>query len=158
MGNVLQLSPAGLDFLCGWETFSASVYPDQGGRDTIGYGHLIRPGRPLSPPAPWTHAQALSQLRFDAMQAEGYVNALVMPHIGLAQHEFDAVTCLVENIGGPAFQGSHLLSYLRAGARATAAEQFLRWDHVNGVVSEGLLRRRANERAMFLGLPYQAHA
>ncbi|WP_244120010.1 glycoside hydrolase family protein, partial [Burkholderia gladioli] len=45
---------------------------------------------------------------------------------------------------------STLLRMLNASARPAAADQFLVWNRAGGVVSDGLKRRRAAERDLFL--------
>jgi lysozyme len=48
------------------------------------------------------------------------------------------------------FASSTLVRMLNAGETAGAADQFLRWNHTNGQVLEGLTRRREAQRSLFL--------
>jgi lysozyme len=54
------------------------------------------------------------------------------------------------NVGAGAEAHSTLLSYINQSNFAAAAEEFGKWNHVNGVPNDGLTRRRAAERALFL--------
>jgi lysozyme len=53
------------------------------------------------------------------------------------------------DLGCASLSKSTLLRYVNAGNFADAAEQFLLWDHVGGVVVPGLLRRRQAEAQLF---------
>ncbi|MFH1110973.1 MAG: glycoside hydrolase family protein [Planctomycetota bacterium] len=55
------------------------------------------------------------------------------------------------NIGAGAFRASTLVRLLDQGKVVEAANQFSRWRHSRGVVSDALVARRELERAMFLG-------
>jgi lysozyme len=56
----------------------------------------------------------------------------------------------VYNVGSGNFASSTLLKLMQAGNMRAAAEQFLVWDKIKGVASNGLLRRRKVERELFL--------
>ena len=56
---------------------------------------------------------------------------------------------LAFNIGEGAFARSTLVNKLNAGDKKGAAEQFLVWKNAGGRVSQGLLNRRQEEKAMF---------
>lgn len=121
---------------------------------TIGWGHTkgVRMGQHA------TLAQCEQWVREDCAEAEAAVNDLVT--VPLTQNQFDALVCLVYNIGrgrprdhkdGPAgFHGSTLLQMLNAGDYGGAAKQFDRWNKANGRVLNGLVARRADERDLFL--------
>ncbi len=67
------------------------------------------------------------------------------------QAQLDAMVDLAYNIGVGAFQSSTLVRLFNAGDQAGAAEQFPRWNKSGGKVLLGLRRRRAADRARFLG-------
>lgn len=67
------------------------------------------------------------------------------------QYQFDAMACLAYNIGAAAFANSTLVRLFNAGDIQLAADQFLRWDKAGGKSVKGLRRRRAAERALYLG-------
>ncbi len=140
------ISDDGLHFIAGFEGFRASVYKDAVGKDTIGFGHLVKPKESF--PGPITRDEALALLRKDAAIAESAVRAGV--HVPLSQHQFDALASFVYNVGGGNFRTSTLLKKINAGDTAGAAAEFLRWNKAGGKVLNGLTRRRTAERTMFL--------
>lgn len=144
----------------GHEGEKLTVYPDSGGKPTVGRGHLIlatdtvlRDGKPahLSPYGPVTTiTKAESDALFEqdtAIARNAVANRVTVP---LTTNQRAALASLVFNIGVSAFAQSTLLRYLNAGRVVDAAEQFLVWNKVNGVVSPGLVARRQRERTLFL--------
>jgi lysozyme len=119
-------------------------YQDQGGVWTIGYGHTgptVHGGQTI------TQAQADQLLHSDVAGAVACVNRAVTGQIN--QNQFDALVDFAFNLGCAALLSSTLLRDVNAGNFADAAQQFLRWDHVKGVVLPGLLARRRHESALF---------
>lgn len=129
------------------EGFAAKAYPDHKG-NSIGYGHLIKPGEHFST---IDKAMGLKLLAQDLKTAMLAVKNAVKVHIN--QNQLAALTDLVYNIGAKAFQGSTLLRKLNNNDIAGAAAEFARWDKVrtaNGfVVDKGLQARRAADTALF---------
>lgn len=69
----------------------------------------------------------------------------------LSVNETNALVSFVYNIGAGAFEKSTLLRLLNSGApRAVVAEQFDRWTRVKGKILRGLVRRREQEKRLFL--------
>lgn len=127
------------------EGLRLKTYLDEGGVPTIGWGHTgpdVIVGRTIST------AEAELLLTIDLQRFESAVARLV--HAPLNQEQFDALVCLVYNIGVGAFTDSTLLALLNKKDYAGAANQFLRWNKINGASSPGLVRRRAAERNLFL--------
>ena len=140
--NATNVSQKGLDFIARWEGCVLHAYDDGTGVWTIGVGHTgnVHPGETI------TRAQALAFLRQDAAKAVVAVNGLA---VQLAQTEFDALTSFAFNCGGGALSGGIARS-LHAGDRAAAMAVLSEYVHAGGVVSAGLVRRRAAESALFL--------
>lgn len=113
---------------------------------TIGYGSTgphVRAGMTI------TEAEGETLLRRDLATAEkGVAVAIRVP---LQQREFDALVSFAFNVGVGALSGSTLARKLNAGDRAGAAAEFPRWNRSKGRVLPGLSKRRAAERALFLG-------
>lgn len=109
------------EFVAGFEGFRSSVYKDQRGIPTIGFGHTQ--GVTLSTP-PCTRNEALRWLDIDLHTADEAVERMVS--IDLTQNEWDALVSLVFNIGQGNFAKSTLLIMLNAnGSREAIAQQFL---------------------------------
>ncbi|GAB4533582.1 MAG: hypothetical protein Kow00133_21420 [Amphiplicatus sp.] len=148
--GALSVSPAGLALIKRFEGLRLEAYRDVAGRWTIGYGHT---GPDVTEGMRITEAEAEALLREDVARFEEAVRAAVRP--ALAQHEFDALVSLAFNIGAAAFARSTAVRRLNRGDRAGAADAMLWWDkaRVNGKLRrvEGLARRRAAEKALFLG-------
>lgn len=133
-----------VDFIKGFEQFRARAYKDQGGKLTIGYGHLIKPGEKIRK---ITRQKGETILKRDLAFAEKTVKNSVRTK--LTQGQYDALVSLVYNIGPAAFRGSELLKELNSGDYQGAAEQFRAWRFVGGKESKGLAERRAKEKQMF---------
>ena len=65
-------------------------------------------------------------------------------------HQAGAMVDFVFNVGCGAFRKSTLLKKVNAGDMAGAADEFLKWTYIGKKRSAGLLRRRTEERALFL--------
>ncbi len=68
----------------------------------------------------------------------------------LTDNQFSAIISLVYNIGIEAFKNSTLLKKLNEFNFSGASDQFLVWNKSAGVVLNGLIRRRKEERRLFL--------
>jgi lysozyme len=68
----------------------------------------------------------------------------------LTQHEFDAMVDFTFNVGCHAFAKSTLLKKVNRGDIAGAASEFMKWTYVGKVQVRGLVRRRVDERTLFL--------
>lgn len=141
-----HVSGHGLDFIAGYEGFVDHVYRDAVGIPTIGYGHVVKPGEHF--PNRIAHAGALALLRRDANLAEVAVRDAVK--VPLTQNEYDALVSFAYNVGGGALRSSTLVRKLNEGHDREAADEFLKWTKAGGRVLPGLLRRRNEERALFM--------
>lgn len=147
---IRHINEPGLNLLKSFEQLRLKAYRDQGGVLTIGWGHT---GRDVRPGLVITRERADELLKADLASAEVAVCDLVST--ALPDNRFDAVVCLVFNIGRDAFSRSTIRRYLNAGAWDKAAAQFAVWNKVTDratgqkVVSAGLINRRAAERKLF---------
>lgn len=143
----MKISNAGVELIKSFESLSLEAYKCPRGKLTIGWGHTgldVFEGQKINP------QQAEELLRADIGKAEDAVNRLVCTP--LPEHQFSALVSLCFNIGAAALSKSHLLRLVNQSDPILAADQFLKWVHVNGTVMPGLVKRRAYERKMFLGL------
>lgn len=141
----MRTGSAGVALIQSFESCRLTAYQDQRGVWSIGWGHT---GPEVVEGLVWTQAQADSQFILDLHRTESAVMASL--DVALTQNEFDALVCFTYNVGPGAEAHSTLVRLLNAGSLLTAADQFLVWDHVNGMPNAGLLRRRQAERDLFL--------
>lgn len=158
--------------IVGHEGERLTVYPDSGGKWTVGKGHLIlstdrvlRGGLavPLFPFGPRdaqgkptgertiTQEESNAFFENDTALARNAVSQRVK--VPLTDNMRAALVSLVFNIGTGAFATSTLLRKLNAGDKAGAADQFLAWRWVtlpDGSREPQLLSRRQSERQLFL--------
>ena len=169
----------GLDLIKNIEKLRLKAYLCSAGRLTWGYGHVILPQWDFVVLKAMTaqaltqlkndceqrgivtreaqaclfinETQANAFLNGDTQLVVELINSIV--HVELSQNQFDALCCLTFNIGQSNFTGSTLRKKLNSGDINGAAEQFDVWikETVNGKkqVSNGLVNRRAAERALF---------
>lgn len=156
----MEISVQGLRLLQELEGSRAMPYKDVAGLLTIGVGHLLTKSELSSGKvvlngqftryAPGlTSAQIDTLLKQDLLPSNSALESLALP-VPLGQHQFDALTCLVFNIGVTAFLNSTLCRCLRAGDQAAVPVQWRRWVYVGGKVVLGLQVRRERELALYL--------
>jgi lysozyme len=132
-----------------------NAYIDPVGIPTIGYGSTynydakrkVRLGDSI------TQEKAIEWLRNETKSIVPKIKALVK--VPINQNQLDSLTSFVYNVGIGAFRSSTLLRLLNSGApKIEVAAQFDRWNKgtVRGqkVVLPGLVRRRSEEKALFL--------
>lgn len=143
----ITMSQEGLVVLKHFEGLRLRAYRDPVGVLTIGYGHT---GPDVYEGLVWSQAQADKALR-DRLQREFVPGVLAVITRSMTQGQLDAMVDLAYNVGVAAFQGSTLVRKFNAGDTQGAADEFLRWNRAGGKVLLGLRRRRAADRALFLG-------
>ncbi len=116
---------------------------------TIGWGHVKEQGDKFNVITP---AQGQELLIKDCKKAIDCINSKVT--YSLTENQFSALVVFVFNIGITAFSTSTLLKKLNAGLLDQAASQFDVWNKITvkgkKEVSNGLIFRRAQEKALFL--------
>lgn len=149
------------------------AYPDPGPTGlpvTIGVGHT---GPEVHLGLVWTDEQVGAALQDDITNAEYHADRALLGRL-VTQWQYDALVSIMLNVGPgrpdvrlPGRAGIQAgrdgILILRTGAPSTlvrkllvgdisgAADQFLLWDKAGGKSLRGLRRRRAAERALFLG-------
>lgn len=126
-----------------------TAYVCPAGHWTIGYGHTSMAGPPnVTPGMKITAAEADKILLADlAKFSAGMMKKI---KVGLTQGQYDALLSLAYNIGLGNFGNSTLLEKLNDGDVRGAAEEFPKWRKGGGKVLPGLVKRRAEEKALFL--------
>lgn len=147
--QITQVSPQGVDLICGFEGLELKAYDDGVGVCTIGYGTTIYPhGKAVQYGDTCTIEQAKNYMQYDLRRFEQAVTAAV--NVPLNQNQFDALVSLSYNIGIGAFKNSTLLKLLNASDYHAASHQFDVWIKAGGKTVQGLVNRRAVEKTLFL--------
>lgn len=142
----MKTSEAGKIFIKEKEGLRLEAYRCSAGVLTIGYGHTggdVDPGMKITPEQ--AEVYFLKDLE---NKAERYVNRYVK--VKLTQGQFDALVSFTFNLGAGNLLKSTLLKLLNTGDYAGAAEQFERWTKSGGKITPGLVKRRREEKEMFL--------
>ena len=126
-----------------WEGLRLEAYQDPVGVWTIGYGHTFtaRAGMRI------TEAEAEELLWGDIQWVETAINRNVV--VPLTQNQYDALASWVFNLGEPNLKKSTLLRKLNNADYKGAAQEFLRWNKMNGETLDGLTRRRESEYTLW---------
>jgi len=142
----MKSSPVAAELIKKIEGLSLIPYKCPGGVLTIGYGHTktTKPGMKI------TAKEADALLADDIKECEESISKLVV--VPITQNNFDALVDFVFNLGESNFKKSTLLKRINAKRFYEAADEFLKWNDINGKPSIGLTNRRAAERNLFLNL------
>lgn len=142
-----QISDEGIECLKLLEGYKSTWYGDSEGNPTIGYGHLKEKGDYFESLTP---EEAEIILRKDIEEVEDYLNTL---DLELEQNEYDALVCLVFNIGQGQFSKSTVLKMIRLNDDINTLTHWADWVYVNigGIKqkNKGLANRRRAEMTLF---------
>jgi len=129
---------------------------------SVGVGHVIDPShaavkyedrKNLPIPAGWDRSLTMDEvdaiLAQDLARFERGVARLCPAALG-HQGQFDALVSFSFNVGLGALQRSSIRMRYNRGDIEGAADAFLMWTKAAGKVLPGLVKRRQDERAMFL--------
>ncbi|UIM54092.1 lysozyme [Serratia marcescens] len=145
----MKISDDGMALIKRFEGLRLQAYQDSVGVWTIGYGWTQPVARrKVGAGMAIDVATAERLLVCGVAQFERGVERLVA--VTITQGQFDALVSFAYNLGLRALENSTLLRRLNAGDRQGAADQFGRWVNAGGVRLDGLVARRAAERALFL--------
>lgn len=133
-----------------FEGFNGHAYLDPVGVPTIGWGTTVYPnGMKVKMGDGCTIEEAEAFLTHDVQSAVDMVENLVLPVI--SNNAFCALVSFCYNVGGSNLAGSTMLKLLNAGSKMeVVAEEFDKWVYGGAVILPGLVRRRADEKALFL--------
>jgi lysozyme len=145
-----KVSSRGIAFIEKEEGVVLHVYLDSVQIPTAGCGHVLTTAerKVLKLGDPITQEQCDKWLKKDIAKVEDAINSRVT--VPLTQNQFDALASLAFNIGVESFKGSTLVKKLNKLDYHGAAQEFLKWNHAGGEVSEGLTNRRKREAVLFL--------
>lgn len=135
----MNISQTGLELIKKYEGCRLKSYKCPAGVWTIGYGHTagVKEGQTI------TQAQAEQYLKEDMVKYEGYVEKYVS--LTLNQNQFDALVSFTYNCGA-----GNLQKLVKNRNHAQIAEALTLYNKATGKVLPGLVKRRAEEKALFL--------
>ena len=140
-----MISPAGLRLIRLFESFSAMPYICAGGYQTLGFGHVVRPGEAFDLPLSLESGEKL--LLANVSKTERAISRLI--RVPLSQNQWDALTSWTFNLGGGALQASTLRQVINRGDLDEAPDQIRRWVYAGGRKLRGLVKRREIEARLF---------
>ena len=147
----MLVSPKCIEMIKHHEGVRLRPYRCPAGLWTVGVGHLIGDGKTL--PDAWNRTFTMEEvndiLKEDLRRFERGVLRLC-PN-GLTQSRFDALVSFSFNVGLGNLQRSSVRMRHNRGDYAGAAEAFLMWTKAVGRVLPGLVKRRQDERSLYLG-------
>ena len=147
----MKVSQKALEMLRHHEGVRRKPYQDAIGLWTVGVGHLIEDGKTL--PDSWNKVFTMEEvdeiLRKDLARFEAGVERLCPS--GLTGGRFDALVSFSFNVGLGCLQRSSIRMKHNRGDFEGAADGFLLYTKAGGKVFQGLVNRRKDERATYLG-------
>jgi lysozyme len=145
------VSETGLQLVMSFEGYRRSSAVLADGRWTIGYGHTKSARRGASV----SEADARALLVYDMMEVAELLEAVVFTPLN--QNQFDALASFAFNIGLDNFRHSTVLQRVNQGVLLHAAYAIEQWRKADldgeAIVVDGLVRRRAMEKTLFLTPP-----
>lgn len=132
-----------------FEGLRLAPYKCPAGVWTIGYGTTRYPGglRVKPTDGPCTVVQAEHWLEDEMDHCRGQVISIIGPQLN--EHQIEALTDFVYNLGAGAFRASTLRRRINDGDFADVPYQLSRWVRGGGRVLPGLIRRREAEIKLF---------
>lgn len=141
----MYISDRGVELVAKFEGCRLEAYKCPAGVWTIGYGHTagVNPGDRIN-----SQEEAKALLKKDLEKYGGYVNDCVKKGLisfALTQNQFDALTSFCYNCGN-----GNLQKLVSGRNAAVIAEKLPAYNKGGGKVLPGLVRRREEEKALFL--------
>lgn len=146
----MQVSEACVNLIESDEGFKPYPYLCPAGVPTIGIGSThYEDGTAVTlndPPISHQDAVNLMMFKLNTEYAPAVDRFVKVP---IGQNQFDALVDFAYNLGENALRTSTLLKLLNAKDYQGAAGEFGKWVHAEGKVLNGLVTRRAQEKALF---------
>jgi len=140
-----EVNAEGLELIKSFESFRSRPYNDGYGYMTVGWGHRIQLGDHFTYPLSSTDADVI--LNHDLDVSKYFISKYITS--ALNDNQYAALVSLVFNCGYTPLR-LELGQLVNSGHYSDAAEHFLRYNLVDGVLSVGLTKRREAERQLFL--------
>ena len=132
-------------FLAKHEGLVLGTYVDPVGIITSCYGHV---DKSLKLGQKFTEDQCLETLSKDLSKHNTQMMSVI--RVPLSEQEHAAYLSFHYNVGTGNFKSSTLLKKLNMGERVEACNQLTRWVYAKGRKLQGLVNRRADEKALCL--------
>ena len=147
---LLRINEAGLELIKHWEGWRESPYLCSAARPTIGYGSTWnRNGDAVTLDHPnITKEQGEYLLLREVRHSEKAIRRLIKAE--LTENMFSSLCSFIYNVGSGNFQKSTLRMKLNRGQHESAADELSKWVKAGGRRVRGLVRRRKQERELFL--------
>lgn len=145
----MKTSKRALQFIKDHEGLRLKSYKDAVGVWTIGYGHTSDGYFNVEKGMEITNAKAVDLLKYDVQEAEAGIDNMLKEPLPNG-NMYGAVVSLVFNVGLGNFRSSTLLKKLNRKDYDGAAKEFSKWVKAGGKTLPGLVRRRAEEKALFM--------
>lgn len=145
----MKINEAGLKIIKEYEDLRLEAYLCPANKWTIGFGNTFyKDGSPVKKGDTISQEDA-EELFLHVVNdfADQVSNAVQVP---ITANQFSAIVSLVFNIGPGNFRTSTLLQNLNAGDYDGASEEFGKWCYSNGARLRGLVKRREEERKLFI--------
>lgn len=134
-----------IDFIKKEEGFRATIYKDEGGKMTIGYGETNFPPDMTI----LSEEDAEKLLELDLKELKKEILSLLMVKIN--DNQLASLLSFTYNLGLQHFKDSTLLRYINNNESPRHIQDaFLMWKFVAGKLSTGLYKRRVLEAALYL--------
>ena len=140
----MNTSKKGKALIKKYEGCRLKAYKCPAGVLTIGYGHTnnVRIDDVI------TQAEADKLLDIDIAIKEKEVNSVLK--VPVTQGQYDALVSFAFNLGIGNLKKSTLLRLVNQGKYKNASNEFSRWVYAGGKVLTGLVKRRNEEKELFL--------
>ena len=158
----MKTSPEAIKMIKHHEGVRVKPYRCPAGLHTIGVGHVLYPEQAKLPmaerlkmPIQIEHFRIFSMEEVDAFLAQDLARfergvARYCPPALASQGIFDALVSFSFNVGLGNLQRSGLRMKTNRGDFDEAADEFLKWTKAGGKALPGLVKRRNDERALYL--------
>ncbi|OOS00655.1 glycoside hydrolase [Canicola haemoglobinophilus] len=147
----LRISQQGLEIIGQAEGCRRDPYHCPADVLTVGIGSTAASGEPINPQKRYNDTEIAQRWAHDLRRAEQCVNQYGNGK-NLPQGAFDALVSLTFNVGCGKMQKSTLFKQAQQGFKPQMCQQFDRWVYAGGQKLNGLIKRRAKEKVLCLGL------
>jgi lysozyme len=138
-----KISQVGKDLIKNYEKLRNFAYkPTPNDVLTVGWGHT---GKDVRPNMVITKEEAEELFNYDCLAVESVINKAISKDLN--QNQFDALACLIFNIGVAAFLRSHLREEINSSF--ASYKSWITWDHQGLLELAGLKSRREKEWELF---------